>query len=125
MSQLYVDDSSVANEFHIGRQLGRGNYGTVYEATCKHTGTVYACKVIEKKMSRHPEFINLESEIMCQIDHPNIAKVYKVFVTVTKLYIIMELLYGGELLDVVSEFDELSENHVVSIMLPIIDAMKY
>jgi serine/threonine protein kinase len=76
-------------------------------------------------MSRHPEFVNLESEIMCQIDHPNVAKVHKVFVTVNKLYIIMELLCGGELLDVVSEYDSLSESQIVEIMLPIIDAIKY
>jgi serine/threonine protein kinase len=36
---------------------------------------------------------------MCHIDHPNIAKIHKVFVTESKLYIIMELLSGGELLD--------------------------
>lgn len=40
-----------------------------------------------------------EIKIMKNIDHPNVIKIYEYFDTSRFIYIVMELLKGGELFD--------------------------
>lgn len=40
-----------------------------------------------------------EVEIMKQIDHPHIVKIYEYFETEHHIFIVMELLEGGELFE--------------------------
>lgn len=56
--------------------------------------TQYKCR---RKLSEE-DFIGLQTEIdiMKQVDHPNIVKMYSVFEDEKYLYLVMELLSGGE-----------------------------
>ena len=40
-----------------------------------------------------------EIEIMKTIDHPNLVKIYEYFEDRDRIYIVMEILEGGELFD--------------------------
>ena len=46
-----------------------------------------------------------EIYIMCQLDHPNIVRIEEVFEGTNELYIVQELLTGGDL------FDRLENKH--------------
>jgi len=56
--------------------------------------THFKCR---RKLSEE-DFIGLQTEIdiMKQVDHPNIVKMYSVFEDEKYLYLVMELLSGGE-----------------------------
>ena len=40
-----------------------------------------------------------EIQVLCKVDHPNCIKLYAVYITPRKVYIVTELVTGGELLD--------------------------
>ena len=83
--------------------LGEGAYGKVVKVRHKISKVLRAMKIIHKdKMSLGSEeeqaLIN-EINVVKSLDHPNIMKVYEFFNKDNCLYIISELLSGGELLD--------------------------
>ena len=45
----------------------------------------------------------LEINIMKELDHPNVIKLFETFEDSTNIYLIMELCEGGELFDKISE----------------------
>ncbi len=40
-----------------------------------------------------------EIQVLCKVDHPNCIKLYAVYITPRKVYLVTELVSGGELLD--------------------------
>jgi len=40
-----------------------------------------------------------EIQVLCKVDHPNCIKLYAVYIMQRKVYIVTELVTGGELLD--------------------------
>mmetsp|Transcript_10848 Transcript_10848/g.17085 ORF Transcript_10848/g.17085 Transcript_10848/m.17085 type:complete len:183 (+) Transcript_10848:241-789(+) len=66
-----------------------------------------------------------EVEILSQIDHPNIVKLFEVFNEKTKFYMVMELMTGGELFDRIVEKEHYSEKEAADVIRPIVDAIRY
>ena len=69
--------------------------------------------------------INLEIQILKNIFHFNIIKIYQVIETINTFCIIMEYYEGGELFDYIINKDHLSENESRCIFHQIIDAIDY
>ena len=44
--KLYLPAQDISDYFIMGRELGRGQYGIVYEVTDKATGEKFACKQV-------------------------------------------------------------------------------
>src|SRR4051812_7119252 len=81
---------SIKNPFEkytIVKFLGEGSYGKVHLVRTNETGIERAMKEITKKASNQTEkeIIN-EIEILKQLDHPYIVKIYEFFVTDDKYY---------------------------------------
>ena len=96
-------------------------------ATSKSTGEEIAIKLIDKSKLDVDEAnsLNLEVDIISQVDHPNIVKTYGIVDAPAKLYILMEVMSGGELFDRIVEKDHYSEQEACNTILPVIDALKY
>jgi len=45
----------------------------------------------------------LETELLRNMDHPNIIKMYETFEDKSNVYIVMELCEGGELIDIIKK----------------------
>lgn len=69
----------------------------------------------------------LESEIVAlqQLHHPNIITLYDVYITSEKIYIVMELMKGGELFDYVVQKGTLTEDEASFIVRKVISALVY
>ena len=69
------------SKYTMGKEIGRGGFSIVYEATSKETGKKVAVKVIDKKKQDDEQLVLLQREIsiMKKHDHPNIVKLYDVF----------------------------------------------
>jgi serine/threonine-protein kinase Chk2 len=95
--------------FHLMQILGTGTFAKVRLAIEKDTGDHYAIKIIDKKkflMSNATKRKNPlmdEVKILSQLSHPNIIGIKRVFETETTLYLVLELVTGGELLDKILE----------------------
>ena len=63
-------------------------------------------KNFQKKKLSDYEGLMREVNLMIQLDHPNIIKLYEVYETDKNIYLIMELCTGGELFDRIVENTE-------------------
>lgn len=94
-----------------GRQLGKGAFSVVREATNIKTQEKVAIKVISKKFlpSKDLKLLEREIEIMKKLQHKNIVSLIDVFESSEEIYIIMELVTGGELFDHIVQRGSYSE----------------
>ena len=59
------------------------------------------------------------------MDHPNIVKLYEVFQDNSHWYLVLEYMAGGELFDRIVLKETYTEDEARSVLLPIIDAIRY
>ena len=121
-----VDPLTLYDELNM---LGEGAYGKVVKVRHKISKVLRAMKIIHKdKMSlgsEEEEALINEINVVKSLDHPNIMKVYEFFNKDNSLYIISELLSGGELLDKINENNKLSEDVSAFLMKQIFSAVDF
>ncbi|XP_012875888.1 PREDICTED: tyrosine-protein kinase Fer [Dipodomys ordii] len=82
----------------LGELLGKGNFGEVYRGTLKDKTSV-AVKTCKEDLPQELKIKFLqEAKILKQYDHPNIVKLIGVCTQRQPVYIIMELVPGGDFL---------------------------
>jgi len=59
------------------------------------------------------------------MDHPNVVKLYEIFDEGDCMYLVLELMSGGELFDRVVEKEHYSEKEAADTIRPIVDALRY
>jgi serine/threonine protein kinase len=119
-----------------------GNFSKVILGVNIKTGEKVAIKVIEKKEVDNVRLAT-EVEIMKKVNHPNIISLKDVydsgklflplFLTLfntvctdpSKLYLVMELVTGGELFNKIVEIGSYSEKVAKSLVKQIVSAVKY
>ncbi|XP_057702429.1 tyrosine-protein kinase Fes/Fps isoform X1 [Corythoichthys intestinalis] len=83
----------------LGDIIGRGNFGEVYSGTLRFNNTPVAVKACKENLApEHRNKFLMEARILKQYDHPNIVKLIGVCTQKQPIYIIMELVKGGDLL---------------------------
>jgi serine/threonine kinase 32 len=97
--------------------IGKGGFGKVWKVVNKKNNTLYALKemqkvkVIDKKSENS---IKYERELLSRLHHPFIVNMYYAFQDANHLYIVMDLLTGGDLRYHISRYrrfsDELTSN---------------
>jgi len=93
-----ITDSMVKETYAVGKVLGHGASGEVYHVTHKTTGKAFACKVVKKNSSMNDaQSMSTEIEIMKRIRHRNIVSMYELYETPKCLWIILELVDGGDM----------------------------
>ena len=104
---LYIDKgnkkTNVGNklsDFIIEKQIGKGNFGSVYLVKSKITNKVYAMKEIKseryKNDSQKAE-IQKEIKLLENLDHPHVITYFSSFSENGNFYIITEYINGGNL----------------------------
>eukprot|EP00456_Euglypha_rotunda_P012985 TRINITY_DN13787_c0_g1_i1.p1 TRINITY_DN13787_c0_g1~~TRINITY_DN13787_c0_g1_i1.p1 ORF type:complete len:358 (+),score=11.57 TRINITY_DN13787_c0_g1_i1:133-1206(+) len=95
-----------AGPFKIGLTLGRGITGSVKLGVHVDTGFQVALKCVKKKYLQEKQerwkTFRREMAIMKMMDHPNIIKLYDVFESTSRIYLVCEYVKGGELFDYIS-----------------------
>jgi CRP-like cAMP-binding protein/tRNA A-37 threonylcarbamoyl transferase component Bud32 len=86
------------------RILGVGTFGKVWLVSHKRFGTPYALKMLNKReiIGHHQvEGVIREKNIMSSIDHPFVVNLVSTFQDERSLYMLIELVQGGELFSVI------------------------
>lgn len=86
--------------FDILKMIGTGAFGQVLITRCRLNRRLYALKVMEKAHIRkhdHEAYIKAERDILTRMDHPFLVSLYCAFQTSKRLFLVMDLLQGGEL----------------------------
>ena len=87
-------------DFDLHETIGTGSYSRV--RLCKHKASarLVAIKIIKKRdivLSQQIEHISSERSILSRLDHPFIVKFVASFQDTMHLYVVMELVIGGEI----------------------------
>lgn len=108
-------------------KLGEGQFAVVYRCFSKADGTEYAVKVIEKKnlTEQDKEGLKLEIQVLEEVDHHSIVKLHDTFEIKGKIYLVLELVKGGELFDRIVKKESYSERDAASCIQKIAAALKY
>ena len=86
-----------SDKYIIGKKIGSGSYGTVYEATNIIFKSKVAMKMIIKKENMNSVLINNEIDILKKMSHPNIVRIYEFYESINCFYLINEFCDKGEL----------------------------
>lgn len=121
----HIEDSYV-----IGDQIGSGMCGTVHICTEIATKNKYAVKIIDtKKFGLQPGLaigdLKEEARMMMTLNHPHIVRVQDTFEFEHMIYIVMELVEGGDLFDRIVSKQRYSEQEARQVMMKVLDAVSY
>mmetsp|Transcript_593 Transcript_593/g.1374 ORF Transcript_593/g.1374 Transcript_593/m.1374 type:complete len:884 (+) Transcript_593:108-2759(+) len=84
------------------RLVGAGSFGSVRLVEHKFTGLRYALKRIRKKDGKIPTAVESEIGILSCLDHPFILRMVTTFEKERSIYILTELVAGGQLYDLMN-----------------------
>ena len=83
------------------RVLGKGSFARVYLCKNKSSGASFAVKAFSKEhleaQSKGKQALELEINLLRELDHPNLIKFFEIHESVNSLYLVMELLEGGDI----------------------------
>lgn len=103
----HIEISGQLKNFKILKQIGNGQFSTVYRAVYIPTGQCVALKCIRilelEDMKTRLDCIN-EISLLQRLDHQNIIKFYTSFVEHNELYIVLELADCGDLAQLIKHF---------------------
>ncbi|KAI9188287.1 hypothetical protein H9P43_002678 [Blastocladiella emersonii ATCC 22665] len=87
-------------KYDVGDVIGTGAFSEVRKATERATGVQFAVKVIDKAKCKGKEsMIQSEVAILSRVKHRNVIRLFEMYESPTKIYLIMEIVTGGELFD--------------------------
>ncbi len=95
--------------YDLGPTLGKGAFGIVKEATNSDTGEKVAIKIFDKEKIKEEdlgESIKKEVTLMKMIKHPNVIKLKEVLASNSKIFLVLELIEGGDLFNTIMKDGE-------------------
>ncbi|KAH8256471.1 hypothetical protein KR032_009426, partial [Drosophila birchii] len=133
---------SIEEKYNLHGLLGTGAFSEVRLAESKETpGDHFAVKIIDKKALKGKEE-SLENEIRVlrrfsanhfdgkcpngrRLTHPNIVQLLETYEDKSKVYLVMELVTGGELFDRIVEKGSYTEKDASHLIRQILEAVDY
>lgn len=114
------------DDYDIQAELGRGKFGIVYRCKEKLSGLMLAAKVVNIMKKEDRRAVQREVEIMRRLQHPRLIQLYDAIDTGKQIYVILELIDGGELFERVIDDDfVLTERSCAIFMRQICEGMEF
>ncbi|XP_038055671.1 serine/threonine-protein kinase DCLK1-like [Patiria miniata] len=123
-----MDDGEGAlyQKYEVGRVIGDGNFAVVKECLNRGTKMEFALKIINKRKCVGKEkMIQNEVSILRQVQHPNIIQLIEEFDTPSELFLVMELVKGGDLFDAITSATKYTERDGGCMVHNLFSALKY
>ncbi len=118
-------------KYEIGRELGRGAMGVVYEAFDPQIERAVAIKTILKSSVEQHELAETfsrfrrEARAAGRLTHPKIVSIYEYGEDDDMAFIVMELIHGKELKDFFDQENRFPIHDGIRIVMQILDALDY
>ena len=100
------------DEFQVIRVIGRGGFGDVEVVRHKNTNEIYAMKTLKKKEMLQQEntaFFKEERSILSSHSNQWLTALHYAFQDRDRLYLVMDYHPGGDLLSLLSKYDDVFE----------------
>lgn len=117
-----VKATAFTEEYNLMEELGVGTFSVCRLCEQKTTKKHFAVKIIEKSGHDCRE----EIEILLRYgNHPNIVKLFGVHEDSNCIYLVMELLRGGELLDRILSIQRMCEMEAAAVLRTVLSAVAF
>jgi serine/threonine protein kinase len=100
-------------KYELGKTLGKGTFSKVKYGIDTESGSAWAIKIIDKAQlakEHMEEQLKREIAIMKHLKHEHIVQLREVLQTAKHIYIVLELVTGGELFDRIVQAKRFDEN---------------
>jgi len=120
--------SKKVGKYELGRTLGEGTFGKVKHAVNMETNEQVAIKVLDKEKIQKQNMgaqIKKEISIMKMVRHKYIVGMKEVLASKTKIFIVLELVTGGELFDKIVSVGKLTEDAALFYFRQLVEGVEY
>jgi len=128
LSKVFIQ-SDFHTKFNAIKMIGKGSFARVYLVEDKETKAKYAVKAFSKEyllsQSKGKESLMNEIEIMQIVKHPNIMNLQELHESKNSIYLVLELLEGGELFNYVSSKNSITIHEICRVMKCLLEALSY
>ncbi|XP_028391702.1 serine/threonine-protein kinase H1 homolog [Dendronephthya gigantea] len=116
----------VEKKYNIIASIGKGEFGHVLRVEHRQTKIPYAIKIIDISQDLK-EKANSQSElrILSKVQHKYVIRLYDVIQTPHRLYLVMDLATGGELMDRICLLGKFDECDATSVLSMILEGLRY
>jgi len=121
--------SEIESEYTFSTKIGTGSYGEVYLGKCLLDNEDYAIKTIKKNVlnsnpSNIPALVS-EISVMRSLDHTNLLKLHRVYESEDSVYLVMDYIKGGDLLERIQSKLIYTEENSVKFMKQLLEGIHY
>ena len=117
------------DDYAVIKEIGKGNYATVYLVQDLETSEKFAIKQINKevvqKSSRGPSAVVSEIEIMRKISHPFIIKLYRVYENDNYVSLVLDYVDGGSLYQRIHKQEKFPEEVAAKFTKNMLEVLRY
>lgn len=120
-------DEDIIKNYQIIKQIGEGSFASVYSGIHRQTKTPVAIKIIPKFLDDPIKMAQINSEVSIQknIHHPFISRFYEKFENDQFIYIVMESLPEGNLLEYMNRYGPFKEEDAAIVFSEVMIAIHY
>ncbi|XP_013780769.1 serine/threonine-protein kinase H1 homolog [Limulus polyphemus] len=118
-----VYDPRITARYNIKAVIGKGTFSRVVRVEHRITKQPYAIKMIEAPGGR--EVFEAELSVLRRVNHPNVIRLIEVFESNEKIYMVMELATGGNLLDRIEAHGYFMESEAAQVLQMMLNGVSY
>ncbi|CDW91278.1 protein kinase domain containing protein [Stylonychia lemnae] len=124
---VHEQKGKIKARYRILETIGKGSYGEVKKIQSKTNYELRAMKIIRKEdvSKEYMQSLLNEIDILKQLDHPNIVRIYEFYQDKLHFYLITEYIEGGELFDKITKVKCFTEADAAKVMKQLLSAVVY
>jgi len=122
------EGNPIFKKYELHEKLGSGTFATVRRILSKKDHSVQrALKLVSLRNLKDKEVEALKNEVVIlgKVSHPNVVKLHESFITADKIYMVLDLLNGGELFDRIIEQTFFSEKEAARVVFQVASVLVY
>lgn len=132
--QMAMDEDSMYRPaqqipgFQVLSKLGQGAMAVVFKAKQLSLDRIVAIKVLPKRLSENPEFVERfyrEGRAAARLNHANIVQAYDVGESGGYHYFVMEYIDGKTIYDLIAEGKSIQEKEAIRVILQCASALQH
>jgi serine/threonine protein kinase len=132
-NEILEGQLALENKYILGKEIGRGGMGFVYQALDLTLKRVVAIKILPPKYNQDQQIISRflkEARAMAMLDHPNIVPVYSIGHAEDLHYFVMKFLEGKTISKIIQRQNKNKQPHytlpeMLSIIYQICDGLEH
>jgi serine/threonine protein kinase len=123
---MLTPNTILKSHYRITRELGKGAFGTVYEAVDQNINSIVALKEMSFETNELRNAFEHEARLLANLSHPTLPQVKDYFVEGDRQYLVTELIEGSTLAELLEMRGRpFSTEKVLEWAAQLLDALEY